>query len=924
MRRPEPPAAASWWESYRSTLDASSVSSTGKFVLEMDSRYILRHGVLGAGPAGHADWPATRVRRGLVMGSVQSGKTASMLGVSALALDEGLDALVVLAGTRVSLWQQTMHRLRTQLDLPEGAHPDQRRILRPRADSGDGEVPLSRVYSVMGPEVRRALQLRRPMLIVVMKNAHHLRALRDLMHQEVIPALNAAARPFHLMVLDDEADEGSILDARAESGLDPRLDDLKQIPRAIVDLWASRPHDGSSASPHLYVTYVGYTATPQANFLQAGYNPLAPQDFVIALRTPYDRGETEPRTTTYRERAKLRGYYTGGEAFYRSVRDPALTVEASGNPRADIADAVRAFLVAGALRLWRDQGSRLTPSEATSTSFGTRDEASRRSPEPHSMLLHPSGTVSDHFDAAAEVLAWANGGDKAAADAAVAAGERSLPLDQLRQRVLDEDAEWSAWLQRYRGTAGAVRRAFDLQNEPPVPADEQWPELRQLLLDEVLPAAHLSIVNSDPRTDDRPRFEPEQRADGSWEAPADLFTIFVSGNVMSRGLTLEGLTTTLFLRHADEPLADTQMQMQRWFGYRGAYLELCRVFLRRDQLDLFRGYHEADEALKRGIIRSMNSDPDTAPSPQVLQGSRFLATGKLANLRTVPLSPGPWPFIRLVNDRANDPNAHVVADLYAGRDSHEVLVPGRLEPAGRLLNAPLSLLEIAELLEQLRYDAYSPARSGWHAERWASLEAHLGLIVPDEGGGAPAPAPLYRPPGTQGSDEQQHPCPYQIAAYLRLWDACLTRHARGLFPTDDASTPWSMLDLARKQREQPRFHVGIRYGRGSEATRGPLADLAFPVRTMQRQVVHGELVATWGSRNQARDGSYPGDQYFDYHDRRQDAPPPTSGETPWRPAGAPGLLLFHIVERAANTPSVALGLGLPLGGPDQFAALAAS
>ncbi len=39
-------------------------------------------------------------------------------------------------------------------------------------------------------------------------------------------------------------------------------------------------------------------------------------------------------------------------------------------------------------------------------------------------------------------------------------------------------------------------------------------------------------------------------------------------------------------------MVDTQMQMQRWFGYRGAYLELCRVFLPAPQLELFRAYHD--------------------------------------------------------------------------------------------------------------------------------------------------------------------------------------------------------------------------------------------------------------------------------------------------------------------------------------------
>ena len=93
------------------------------------------------------------------------------------------------------------------------------------------------------------------------------------------------------------------------------------------------------------------------------------------------------------------------------------------------------------------------------------------------------------------------------------------------------------------------------------------------------------MINSDERADDRPEFTV-QHADDGWRAPRNLSTIFVSGNVMARGITLEGLSTTVFTRAANEPLADTQMQMQRWFGYRGSYIELCRVMVSPAQLRL--------------------------------------------------------------------------------------------------------------------------------------------------------------------------------------------------------------------------------------------------------------------------------------------------------------------------------------------------
>jgi len=913
----------SWWDGYRASLDASLLSVTAKFVIEADSNYILRHGVLGAGAAGEESWPSSRVRRGLVMGAVQSGKTASMLGVSALCLDEGIDAVVVLAGTRVSLWKQTFERLRTQLDIP-GSEIDRerRRLLLPSPSvvlDSDDDVPLSLLYTFNGQRAQRALRQRQPLLAVVMKNVHHLRALAETLHRQLVPAIESAGRPFHLVVLDDEADDGSILDARIERGLDPAFADLKQIPRAIVDLWETRPHGGRSASHRLFVTYIGYTATPQANLLQSDHNPLAPKDFVIALRTPFDQGAMEPRSTTFQEPKGLASFYTGGEAFYRRVKDAPLCISTRGHAEVDIAEAVRAFLVAGAIRLWRDN-DRLRPTVARSARFDSRQEAAARSPHPHSMLFHPSATIQDQFEAAASLLMWAGDLNRDQAIVRLDSGHRSLPTEALCEKVLQDAEPWEAWLDRYRRSARAVRTAFDLPKEPVVPQRSQWPEIRELLLREVIPETRLSIVNSDPKADDRPQFEP--LADhGTWHAPRDLSTIFISGNVMSRGLTLEGLTTTLFLRHTDDPYADTQMQMQRWFGYHGAHLELNRVFLPEIQLGLFRAYHEADEALRSYVVKLMNDHPGEAPHPKVLQGRDFAATGKLTDINSVPLCPGPAPFVRLMNDgNDDDPNTGLLARIFTDRASHDVIVNGLSR--GRILNEPLSLTETAEVLDELSYSHYKPGRQGWQASRWASLEAHIGLDTRSDTEGL---LPLYRahePDLGEPASEVRSDCPYALGAYLRGWHACLSRHARGVVPTDDPRIPWSMLDLSKKLRDQPRFYIGIRYGSGSRIPEGPLSQLEFDVRPMKRNVVDGQLAATWGSRNPGSGSDpYLGDALFDYHVHGQEPPKAIAGEVAWRPVGAPGLVLFHVIERDDDLhPTTAVGLAVPLGGPDQFAA----
>src|SRR5690606_23935102 len=166
-------------------------------------------------------------------------------------------------------------------------------------------------------------------------------------------------RSAHMLVLDDEADDGSILDAVVESSQDPIYGKLKQIPRAIANLW--EPPQGSPEN--LFSTYIAYTATPQANLLQADHNPLAPRDFLISLRTPLDVGHpvdtTEPgnlnapRSSTYPEAAGIRSYYIGGEVFYRRAKAAKLCVPTTNFVQHDLADAVRAFLVAGAIRLNR-------------------------------------------------------------------------------------------------------------------------------------------------------------------------------------------------------------------------------------------------------------------------------------------------------------------------------------------------------------------------------------------------------------------------------------------------------------------------------------------------------------------------------------------------------------------------------------------
>lgn len=910
-----PPAsqeADSWWARYKAQL--AGLTDTARASVEADSRYILQRGILAADTAKPEEWSSRRSRTGLVMGSVQSGKTASMLGVSALAIDNGLDIIVVLAGTRLSLWRQTYERLVQQLDSgEENAQKIKRRLLCPTPGIALSEqtYPLATTYGLTPAQVRQRLGQRKPLIIVAMKQTDHLHALAASLRNNVFNKVKELDRSVHMLVLDDEADDGSILDAIVESSQDPIYGKLKQIPRAIANLW-----DPPQGSPeNLFSTYIAYTATPQANLLQEDHNPLAPRDFLISLRTPLDVGHpvdtidpsniNAPRSSTYPEPTGIRSYYTGGEVFYRRAEAAQLCVPTTNSAQQDLADAVRAFLVAGAIRLHRS--GKLGPVSALAKQFDTKEEALSNAASPHSMLYHPSAAIQQHFQGAEDVLIWAGIQDRSAARNLIDGGDARLP-QTLVDQLLADPAPWAQWLEKYRASAREIEKEFDVL--PPTSFPD-WQTVENLLIREVILGTRIAVVNSDPNADDRPAYAPCQIAEtGKWRAARDLCTIFVSGNVMARGLTLEGMTTALFQRSSANPLADTQMQMQRWFGYRGSYIELCRVFASSDQLSLFRAYHDVDEAVRTAITERMMND---APEPTVLQGLNFEATGKIAGVGNLPLSPGARPFVTVINDsRRADSNADILAKLFV-RPSSDLTVTNVLR--GRILDVPLELTEAAELLDSLTFADYRPGNEGFHADFWSAIEARANTVAPL------ADTPFYRPPVRHGKgDEPRRACPYAIAAYLRLWSASLTRSITGLFVTGQPGDLWSYADLRRKNTERPRFWIGIRYGDGATVSKGPLALLPFDIRATTKRVAGGELKTTWGASDpNAGPGQYRGDVYFDYYHRYADVP--SRNTTGWRPSGSDGQILFYVNQHSDDEhPAVAVGVCLPAGGPEQFSA----
>jgi hypothetical protein len=929
---PAPPKPASWWGQYVTTL--RRLPADTQRVVEDDASYIVAAAVpTSSGQVDREAFGDDRVRTGIVVGPVQSGKTANMLAVAALLLDQGVDILVVLAGTRVALWLQTYERLLHQLDatdLRSAWKRNPQRVLVPQPEdvlSGADHLGPHRYLAGARLKVRQALQKKSPVIFVVPKEDDHLLALARFLEQSTGPAVTEGrGQPLTLVVLDDEADDASILDAREGSRITPQF---------IQHLWSSDKHAPATRHSELLATYIAYTATPQANYLQRSHNPLAPRSFQAALRVPADQGSPHPRTVTYTEQAGLKSYYCGGEVFYERLRglpgdlcvpfpfpqlgggsdDAAVAAQHEDVRWQMVGESMRAYMVAGAVRLY-EQGKWLSAVPSTPAALVA---IQRATPAPHSMLYHPSALKEAHFAGAVDLARWscaAPGGE----------AEVQLPIDEhgnsvtaldpsgLARRLDLEEAKWEAWLTAYKASADSLASLSGSSSFAWTAAS--WSEIRSLLIDEVFPHTRLRVLNSDPRADDRPRFAPAaSEQEGLWEAPQDIYTIFVAGNVLSRGLTVEGLCTSLFLRGAKEPAADTQMQMQRWFGYRGEHLPFCRVFLFQDQLDLFRQYHTNDTALKTEILSYMDGHTaTTSREVLVLQGEAFRATGKVDS-RKVPLHPGATPAVRLVESPGGDhydANISLVNRLLRDDCWQELEYPAEVR-RGLIRTEPVSMVTVASILEQLRYSSHDPDPQLDLSQRWVSLQRTLKLDQP-----------LFRPPGLNPGPMAVGPdgCPYSIAAYLRLWSEALTRHdVPGMQPTDNPQMPWSMLNLAAYQAAEPKFYLGLRFG--AEGMTTSLSFRGEPLPAMRRGLANerdGLLETLWGSRSPTE--RWRGDQAFDYHLHGPERAPRLLESGAWRPRGEPGLVLIHpVLDPKTGKEMIAVGLALPHGGPDHVAAL---
>ncbi|MDO9154619.1 MAG: Z1 domain-containing protein [Paludibacter sp.] len=494
-------------------------------------------------------------KKGLVVGQVQSGKTANYTGLICKAADAGFNLIIVLAGIHNNLRSQTQLRLDedflgfdTQFEraytmnltskrgvgLLHGFPPAIANSITTSSDKGDF---TKRAAETLGVN----FDTPQPILLVVKKNATVLKRLSTWLSSQT-ETVNGKKKITNksLLIIDDEADNASI-----------NTRDVNQTPTTINRLIRNVIGLFNRSG------YVGYTATPFANiFIPLDEDNLFPRDFIINLPAP----------SNYIGPDKIFGTSIVPDdtdddllPIVRPINDFCTFVpdkhKMDDDKPLDLPEslklAIKCFIVTCAVRIARGQDKKH-----------------------NSMLVHVSRYKSWQNDikdlVESQFLYYKRG------------------IEQNIKQIIEEfrevyEVDTPDYISFKTTTSNIKNSTFkDIDTKLSI---HSWEEILPLLYRAVVKIEVKSINGSS--ADALNYYDNEK---------AGISVIAIGGDKLSRGLTLEGLSVSYYLRASK--MYDTLMQMGRWFGYRPGYVDLCRLFTSRELNEWFRHITMASEELR--------------------------------------------------------------------------------------------------------------------------------------------------------------------------------------------------------------------------------------------------------------------------------------------------------------------------------------
>jgi hypothetical protein len=558
--------------------------------------------------------------KGLVVGSVQSGKTGNFNAVINSAIDLKYGLIIVLSGIMEDLRRQTQIRLESDVEGKWLNGENFNGVGQIASFGNNGHFPDVHQASIF---TSRLIDFRRHVadlnlnlggninILVCKKNTSILKNLILWFNEHVTPGESQLDIP--LLIVDDEADNASLNNighrgAEYASTINGHI-------RALLQLFKRK-------------TFLGYTASPFANILQdlneevqdqwqirdtrANQNRLFsqvgnlfPEDFIVLLNPPSNYiGPKNFFETSFDDIQKIEPliaepitdyYFQFPERVNRFTNFPVrffATKEKFDNNQNAIAEfstfrdyknttrsttqndnfpielpnslkeAVQCYILSIALRLSR------------------RNEMPAGTYNKHnSMLIHISRYSAWQVRTKELIITY---------------------ITHLQDRINHEQVTairsvygeleliWNRYL---HNSVNTIHNYLPAEYDDPHLTPRNYEEIRNWL-PTAIRDIEVKAVNT--LAKDKLDYEDKERK-----------YIVVGGNKLSRGFTLEGLTVNYFLRNTN--YADTLLQMGRWFGYRPGYLDGCKLFTTQDTIDKFNEITAVIEELEGEIEKLANS-----------------------------------------------------------------------------------------------------------------------------------------------------------------------------------------------------------------------------------------------------------------------------------------------------------------------------
>lgn len=565
-----------YWDRYRQFLLESGMSEASVNSHEKNTLEVL-------GDLEPPEKPGRWETRGMVVGYVQSGKTGNYAGLICRAIDIGYKVIVILAGMHNSLRSQTQERIDESVLGYDSTHNLDNRVHLPigvglidnceypvgtittSADDGDFKSSVARHFNIFPGG--------HPLVFVIKKNGL---ILKNMLEDWVTEIASMGRRTnegypivkdIPMLVIDDEADFGSI-DTRRQVRLPNGQIDEEHDPTVINERIRKLLYGFEKSA------YVGYTATPFASILIHPQNELPglgkdlfPENFIRCLPVPSN--------------------YIGPLQVFGIRGDQGLQIEAvSGLPLVREADDAIEWMPP---RHKKHHQPRFDDRDAIPNSLGKAIMSFLLS----CAVRLARGQINTHNSMLIHVTRFTNMQNRVAVQV-------QEFLDGVVSRVLNGDGDrkptiYEEFKELYVCDYIPTSREISADD-----CDEvSWKDVKpmiQSVLDSLKPVRRINGTSDD-------ILDYRQNKDYG------LTLIVVGGEKLSRGLTLEGLSVSYFLRNSR--MYDTLMQMGRWFGYRPGYKDVCRIFLPKRLKDDFADITFANEEVLGDFaeMMAMNKTP---------------------------------------------------------------------------------------------------------------------------------------------------------------------------------------------------------------------------------------------------------------------------------------------------------------------------